>query len=102
LVYFLNYFFITFLHFNIFIIMFNNVLNFIKESPVENITTGSIIYKVMEINPTIAKEELYQLLINITDNIKNEVGETSERYTKLCNIPIEVIIKYFKNFFYAK
>jgi len=70
--------------------MFDNVLNFIKETPVEYITAASVIYKVMEIKSTIVKEELYQLIIDMIDNIKNEVRENSDRYAKLSKIPIQV------------
>ena len=70
--------------------MFDNILNFIKETLVKYITAASVIYKVMEIKSTIVKEELYQLIIDMIDNIKNEVRENSDRYAKLSKIPIQV------------
>jgi hypothetical protein len=70
--------------------MSNNISNFIKKSPLENITAASIIYKMLEINSTIVKEELLQLMNTIINNVKNEINSTSNLYIKLCNIPTQV------------
>ena len=42
-------------------IIFDTILNFIKESPVNHITAATVIYKALEVDSTISKEELLQL-----------------------------------------
>ena len=53
------------------------ISKFITESPVEHITAASVIYKIMEVNSTIVKEELFQLLMNIINNIKMKLVKLS-------------------------
>jgi hypothetical protein len=70
--------------------MFDDISNFIKENPLENITAASIIYKIMEINSTISKKELFQSLNTVINNIKNRINRTLDLYIKLCKIPTQV------------
>ena len=53
----------------------NTISKFITESPVEHITTASVIYKAMEVNSTILEDELYQLVNDIIQNLINKKME---------------------------
>lgn len=71
-------------------VVINKIINFIKENPVEYITAASIIYKIMENNPTIQKVELLGLLNEIIQNVKNNIDDDSELFKKLSDIPNQV------------
>jgi len=66
----------------------NTISKFITESPVKHITAASVIYKALEINSTISKDELFQLSINAINTV--QIDKNSDRYKKLCEIPNQV------------
>ncbi|CAB4406784.1 unnamed protein product [Rhizophagus irregularis] len=68
-------------------VVINKIIDFIKENPVEYITAASIIYKIMENNPTIQKVELLELLNEIIQNVKNNIDDDSDLFKKLSDIP---------------
>ena len=80
--------------------VFATILRFITESPVEYITAASVIYKAMEVNSAISKNELLQLSIEVINTVLIDRG--SNHFKKLNEIPKQVNFKYFKNFFYVK
>ena len=80
--------------------VFATILRFITESPVEYITAASVIYKAMEVNSAISKNELLQLSIEVINTVPIDRG--SNHFKKLNEIPKQVNFKYFKNFFYVK
>ena len=46
-------------------VIFNKIINFVEENPVEYITAASIIYKIIEEILMIQKDELFELLKDI-------------------------------------
>lgn len=80
-------------------IIFNTILNFLNETPVEYITAATVIFKALEIDSTISKENLLELSINaINKSIK--IDKNSKRLKKFYEIPKQVNFKYLKNFFF--
>ena len=67
----------------------NTILKFVTESPIEYITAASVIYKAMEVDSTILKNELYQLSNDIIQSLINKKME-SKRRAKLNNISNQV------------
>ena len=69
--------------------IFNTILKFVTESPIEYITAVSVIYKAMEIDSTILEDELYQLVNDIIQNLINKKME-SKRCEKLKKVSNQV------------
>jgi hypothetical protein len=51
-------------------IIFNTILNFLNETPVEYITAAIVIFKALEIDSRISKEDLLELSISAIKSIK--------------------------------
>jgi len=70
--------------------IFNTILKFVIESPVEYITAASVIYKIMEVDSTMSKNQLYQLSNNIIEKLITDKKINSEFRAKLKKIPNQV------------
>ena len=71
-------------------IISNTISKFIIESLVEYITAASVIYKAMEVDSTISKDQLYQLSNNIIESLINNKKMDSKLRAKLKKIPNQV------------
>ena len=76
--------------------VFITILRFITESLTEHITAASVIYKAMEVDSMILKNELLQLSINAINTII--IDRNSNHFRKLCEILKQVNFEYFKIF----
>jgi len=61
--------------------IFNTILTFMKEGPVEYITAATVIFKAKEIDLNILKEDLLNLLINAINKL--QINKNSYRYKKI-------------------
>jgi hypothetical protein len=70
----------------------NNALNFIEESPVDHLSAATIMFKIMEVDLTLSKKDLFKSLSDSIEEAKNQFNESSNHYKKLCNITSNQVI----------
>jgi hypothetical protein len=70
--------------------MINTIINFITKNPIEHVTAVSIIYKAIEVDPTMANDQLSQSLRNIIQTVINNHSIHPDYIRKLRKISTQV------------
>ncbi|CAB5296784.1 unnamed protein product [Rhizophagus irregularis] len=68
-------------------LLYNKIYNFLITSPLNHITSFSVIYQIMKDEPLIEKEELYKIVEKASNEaLKTEKFQKMEAQDKISNI----------------
>jgi hypothetical protein len=76
--------------------LYQTIYNFFTTSPIEHITTFSVIYQVMEDEPLIQQDTLREIVNQAIDASTNIYSNNLIAQNKLLKIPIQVSYHCFK------
>jgi hypothetical protein len=75
--------------------LYENIYNFLLDSPSEHITAFSVIFQLIEDDAWYPKDKLREIIHQAIIVVKKNYNQTSEKYLKLVDIPLKVSDYYY-------
>src|SRR6185437_120798 len=75
--------------------LYENIYNFLLDSPSDHITAFSVIFQLIEDDMWYPKDKLREIIHQAIIVVKKNYNQTSEKYLKLVDIPLKVSNYYY-------
>ena len=75
--------------------LYENIYNFLLDSPSDHITAFSVIFQLIEDDAWYSKDKLREIIHQAIIAVKKNYDQTSEKYLKLVDIPLKVSDYYY-------